>query len=143
MWKSLCRVLNIEDVANDPRYKNRQQRAERRLEIGEIINRETRKFAGRKLEAKLLAADVPCGKVRNVGEIVQEPHVQERGILEENEHPESGKTVTVKTPILLSGETAPTRRQAPMIGEHTKEILKEWGYGDSEVQHLINRGVAV
>jgi crotonobetainyl-CoA:carnitine CoA-transferase CaiB-like acyl-CoA transferase len=142
MFKNFCRALNREDLGGDPRYATRKLRAEKRLEIAEIINRETRKFDGRELETKLLAAGVACGRVRNIGEIIQEPHVQERGILEENEHPESGKTVTVKTPILLSGKTAFTRRQAPMIGEHTGEVLKELGYSDAEIENLIRTGVA-
>jgi len=143
MFKSLCRALHLEDVGNDPRYSTRKQRAEHRLEITEIISRETRKYTSQELEPILLAADVACGRVRNIGEIIQEPHVQIRGILEEADHPTMGKTVTVKTPILFSGTPAPFRRPAPMLGEHTKEVLKELGYSDQEVENLIKGGVAL
>jgi formyl-CoA transferase len=113
------------------------------VQIAEIINRETRKFPGQELEAKLLAADVACGTVRNIGEIIQEPHVQARGILEEVNYPSLGNIVAVKTPIFFSGKPAPFRRRAPMLGEHSREILKELGYTDEQVQDLIQGGVAV
>jgi crotonobetainyl-CoA:carnitine CoA-transferase CaiB-like acyl-CoA transferase len=142
MFKGLCRVLGLEDVANDPRNATRKQRADRRIEISEILNRESRKFTSRDLEAKLLAADVACGMVRNVGDILQEPHVQGRGILEEVDYPSLGKIAAVKTPIYISGKPAPFRRRAPMLGENTKEILGELGYSEEAIQELIRKGVA-
>ena len=143
MWKNLCEALQIPEVGNDPRYATRQARADHRVQIAEIINRETRKFPGQELEAKLLAADVACGTVRNIGEIIQEPHVQARGILEEVNYPSLGNIVAVKTPIFFSGKPAPFRRRAPMLGEHSREILKELGYTDEQIQDLIQGGVAV
>ena len=110
--------------------------------VAEMITQETRKYPGRELEAKLLAADVACGSVRTVGDIVREPHVKTRGILEEAEYPAVGKVVAVKTPLFLSGKAAPLRRRAPFLGEHTGEVLKELGYSDAEIENLIRTGVA-
>jgi crotonobetainyl-CoA:carnitine CoA-transferase CaiB-like acyl-CoA transferase len=143
MWKNLCNALNLPEVGNDPQYATRQQRAERRVKISEIINNETRKYTSQELETKLLAADVACGTVRNVGEIVQESHVQARGILEEVDYPTIGKIVAVKTPLFFSGKSPLFRRRAPMLGENTKEVLKELGYSDQEIQDLIKKGVAL
>jgi len=142
MFKNFCKALNREDLANDPRYANRNLRAEKRLEIAEVLSRETRKYPSAELEAKLLAADVACGSVRTVGDIVREPHVKTRGILEEAEYPAVGKVVAVKTPLFLSGKAAPLRRRAPFLGEHTGEVLKELGYSDAEIENLIRTGVA-
>ena len=143
MWKSLCKGLDIEDVGDNPRYATQPLRAKHALEIEQIINRETKKHAGRELEEKLLASGVPCGKVRNIAEIVDEPHVQERGILENIDHPAMGRMTTLKTPIVLSGKTSPMRRRAPMLGENTRELLKRHGYSEGEIDEFIAAGVAI
>ena len=143
MWKSLCKGLDIEDAGGDPRFATQPLRARHALEIGQIINRETRKHTGRELEEKLLAAGVPCAKVRNIGEIADEPHVRERGMLEETDHPAGGRMTTLKTPIVLSGRTSPMRRRAPMLGENTRELLGRHGYAEAEIDAFIAAGVAV
>ena len=143
MFSNLCRGLNLEEAARDPRFADRQQRTEHREEIAQIINQETRKYQSRELEANLLAAGVACGIVRTVGDIVQEPHVQGRGVLEETDYPLLGKVVTLKTPIFFSGKASPSRRRAPMLGEHTREVLKGLGYGDEEIQDLIKAEVGL
>jgi len=143
MWRALCKVLGIESLGTDPRYAIQPMRAKNAREIGEIVNRETRKHAGRALEEKLLAAGVPCGKVRSIAEIVDEPHVQGRGMLEDNEYPARGRFTSLKTPIVLSGKTAPMRRRAPMLGENTREVLLQQGYSAAQIDEFIAAGVAL
>jgi len=143
MWRALCKALGIENLGADPRFATQPMRAKNALEIGEIVNRETRKHAGRALEEKLLAAGVPCGKVRSVAEIVDEPHVQGRGLMEDIEYPSRGRFTTLKTPIVLSGKTAPMRRRAPVLGEDTREVLLGQGYSAAQIDELIAAGVAI
>lgn len=143
MWKNLCKILNIADVGGNSRYATQPLRAKHAQEIAEIINVETKKHAGQELEAKLLASGVPCGRVRNIAEIIKEVHVQERGMLEDIDHPAAGKMTTLKTPTMLSGKTSPLRRHAPMLGENTKEILKRYGYSEQEIHECIGAGVAL
>lgn len=143
MWRSLCKALGLEELGADPRYASQPMRAKHALEVGEIINRETKKHAGQALEEMLLAAGVPCSRVRNIAQIVDEPHVRARGILEETDHPAAGRMTTLKTPIVLSGKTAPMRRHAPMLGENTREVLTAQGYSEQEIDAFITAGVAI
>jgi crotonobetainyl-CoA:carnitine CoA-transferase CaiB-like acyl-CoA transferase len=143
LWKNLCKALDIEHIGNKPKYATAQQRTECKSEIAEILSAETQKYTSQELETKLIAAGVPCGKIRNIGEIMKEPHVQARGLLEESDYPSLGKVVAVKTPIIFSGKPVPFRRRAPMLGEHTKEVLKELNYTDPEIEDLVKRGVAL
>jgi formyl-CoA transferase len=69
--------------------------------------------------------------------------VQSRQILEEMDYPPMGKITTVKTPIFYSGQNPKTKLRAPLLGEHTREVLGELGYSQEEIEDLIKKGVAL
>lgn len=143
MWGNFCKALGLEEFYNNPLYATVQKRSQHRKELAEIVNRITQKYGSQELEEKLLNADVPCGKLQNISEIIQEPHVQSRKILETLNYPPLGEVLTVKSPIFFSGQNAPTRLPPPVHGEHTRDILTELGYGEQEIQEFIDKGIAL
>lgn len=143
MWRSLCRVLGIEHAGEDPRFATRTARLANAAELAEIVDEATRQRDGLELEANLLAAGVSCGKVRNVAEILDEPYVEERGMLERVVHPDIGELDTFRTPIRMAGESSPLRRRAPLLGEDTEEVLVELGYSASRIDELAARRVVM
>ena len=142
MWRKLCDVLGIQAMAEDPRFANQSLRNRNIDELETVLNEQTRKFDALELEEKLLTAGVPCGKVRSIAEIIDEPHVVARGIVETNLHPHAGSLTTSRTPVLLSGQASPMRRHAPMLGENTREVLAELGYESARIDALIKADVA-
>lgn len=143
MWQGLCRVLGIDWAGTDPRFATRQARGENAAELVAIVGEQTAKHAGLELEMRLLAEGVSCGKVRTVADILDEPYVEERGMLERSEHPSLGEIETFKTPIRLSGESSPLRRRAPLLGEHTDEVLTELGYSAQQIDDLVERRIVL
>lgn len=143
MWQNLCKALNLKDMADDPRYSSIPLRRQNREELVKALREITQQYESLELESKLLAMDVPCAKIRNIGEIVEEPHVKMRQILEDVIYPKMGKIKMVKTPIFFFGEPPQTRRQAPLLGEHTKEVLRELGYSDKVIDALIEKKIVL
>jgi crotonobetainyl-CoA:carnitine CoA-transferase CaiB-like acyl-CoA transferase len=130
-------------MADNPRYSSIPLRRQNREELVKALRKITQQYESLDLESRLLAMDVPCAKIRNIGEIVEEPHVKMRQILEDVDYPKMGKIKTVKTPIFFSGEPPQTRRQAPLLGEHTKEVLRELGYNDEVIDDMIAKKIVL
>jgi crotonobetainyl-CoA:carnitine CoA-transferase CaiB-like acyl-CoA transferase len=141
MWQNFCKALNLTEIGSDPRYATIPLRRQHREELVKALRKITVEYESRDLEARLLARDVPCAKIRNVGEIVEEAHVKIRGILEDVDYPKMGKIKTVKSPIFFSGRPPETRRQAPLLGEHTREVLRELGYDDGNIDDLLAKKI--
>jgi crotonobetainyl-CoA:carnitine CoA-transferase CaiB-like acyl-CoA transferase len=79
--------------------------------------------------------------VHSVGEALNHPQTRARGMVVELAHPQAGPTRALGCPIHFSATPTRIDRPAPMLGEHTREVLREVGYGDAEIDALAARGV--
>ena len=143
MWKNLCRVLKLDPLYENPKYSSLEGRVKSRPELAAEVNQVTRRYKSKDLENLLVEGSVPCGRLMNIDEIIADPHVQFRNIMAEVEDPRGGKIKIIKTPIFVSGKPPEVKRRAPLIGEHTAEILEELGYTPEEIQDFFKNKVAV
>ncbi len=88
----------------------------------------------------MLAVDIWCGEVKTHLEAAADPQVEHMKAITTYEHPRAG-TVKVVAPAVKMSETPATiDRPAPMVGEHTREILAEFGYGSDEIAAFLDKG---
>jgi len=142
MWKNLCQTLKLDHLYNNHRYSTLDRRRQSRPELAAEVTKITKQFGSRELESILVEGSVPCGRLMNIDEIVQDPHVLSRNILAEIEDPEKGRVKIIKTPIFVSGKAPEIQRRPPLLGEHTSEILAEVGYSKEEIQEFLEKGIA-
>jgi crotonobetainyl-CoA:carnitine CoA-transferase CaiB-like acyl-CoA transferase len=94
-------------------------------------------------ENLLLSIDVPHTAFAKLAEIAEQPHLKAVGLIQEIEHPTEGKIRLARPSTRFSESPAKIRRLPPRLGEHTKEILKEAGYSDTEINSLVEGKVVI
>jgi crotonobetainyl-CoA:carnitine CoA-transferase CaiB-like acyl-CoA transferase len=81
--------------------------------------------------------------VLTIAEMLEHPQVRARDMLVETQHPVAGATLAIGCPIKLSATPASVRRPAPVLGQHTREVLLEFGLAAADVQALLDAGAGV
>jgi CoA:oxalate CoA-transferase len=125
-WHSMARVLGREDLLDNPDFGSTPARAARTDEIDAMVEAWTRSRTKDEVLAILTDAHVPCAPVRTTREVVDDPHLRDRGVWIDVEHPRRGKTRVPISPIRFHGG-APARveRVAPLLGQDTDRVLAE------------------
>ncbi len=139
VWPAVCRVIGEEEWITDEAYATPQARL---LHLKPIFRRiEQWTMTKTKLEAMeiLNEFDIPCGPILSMKEIADDPWLRKSGTVVEVDHPTRGKHLTVGNPVKLSDSATEVTR-APLLGEHTEEVLGELGYTGGDLAALRAEG---
>jgi crotonobetainyl-CoA:carnitine CoA-transferase CaiB-like acyl-CoA transferase len=135
-WRGLCRALEVEHLADEPRFATSALRAEHSAELYGLVQGilETRPLD--EWLQRLMALDVPCAPVMARHEIFDHPQLVENEMIVSIDQPGLGPVQLSGIPIRLSAQPGALRRPAPALGEHTDEVLREYGLADTEIARL-------
>ncbi|MDD5833194.1 MAG: CaiB/BaiF CoA-transferase family protein [Clostridiales bacterium] len=143
-FRSFCEVMGQPELAEDPRFVTNSDRvANHNTQLKPIIEAWSVQHTLDELEEAIVGAGIPFGRIQNVKDLCEMETIKQRNMLWEIDDPFLGETITVPgTPIKMHGcEDAP-ERPAPMLGQHTNEILKEnLGLSDEEIAELKKNGI--
>ena len=140
LFRRLCDVLGHADWIDQPEFADNASRVRNREALAERIESITSQQPRSHWLAVLEASDIPCGPINNYAQVFADPQVVARGMVVETEHPRLGRLKTLGTPIKLSATPADVSRRAPLLGEHTGEVLAEAGFSESEIAALRETG---
>ena len=139
MWHPLLRAIGRDDLIGDPRYETGEARWRNKDAVDALVEGWTSERSKHEVMQILAGAGVPCGACLDTGEVLSDPHLRERQMIVEVEHPVRGTYVTVGNPIKLSA--SPTEIEpSPLLGQHRHEILKDLGYTDADIDALARDG---
>lgn len=129
------------ELAADPRFRDNAGRMAHREELASIIAGRVRRRTTAEWLERLERAGVPAGPVLSIGEMLEHPQTRARGMVSDVTHTRVGKVPTLGFPVRLSETPAAIRRGAPLLGEHTRQVLRELGYEDEAISALEEKGV--
>ena len=141
LFGKLMAALRLQSHSSDPRFSSYASRKAHEDALLALVEPAVRTREAHELEAALLAAGVPCARVNNFKEVFDHPQIIARGVVQEVVHPRLGKMRAARNPVLLDHDGPTIERHAPMLGEHSRELLRELGYSPDAIRDLLAAGV--
>lgn len=142
-WRAFFEVAGLDHLTDDPKYADIGARTDNTDElyahVAEVmITRTTAEWV-----ELLRAREVPCMPAATLDDVLADPHLEAVGLFEPAEHPDQGRYTRVRNPLRFSTGIDDNRSPAPLLGEHTAEVLRELGYTGTEIDELTASGAAV
>jgi formyl-CoA transferase len=135
VWKKICQVIGREEWISHPDYATAEARLPRLKDIFLTIEAWTSTMTKFEAMNLLNEHDIPCGPILSMQELAVEPSLRASGTIVEVDHPTRGRHLTVGNPIKMSDSPTEVTR-APLLGEHTDEVLRELGYAAADVSAM-------
>ena len=139
--RHLFEAIDCPELADDERFSTLGRRTDNIGELYEIVIERMRQRSTAEWRERLDRFDVPNGVVTGLEGLLTDPYLADTGFFERVEHPTEGKMLTTAIPVMFSGSPGDSfRLPPPRLGEHTRRVLRELGYSDTEVDEIACQG---
>jgi crotonobetainyl-CoA:carnitine CoA-transferase CaiB-like acyl-CoA transferase len=137
LWRTFCPLVGAPHLADDPRYITNAARSVNRASLVVAVQEALLARTYEEWEAILMPAGIPMGAINTIDQVVAHPQVAARSALVDCDHPVAGRIRMVAPPVRLSETPGAVRAPAPLLGEHTDDVLRErLGLSDREIEQL-------
>ena len=142
-YERLLKALDAQDLTNDPRFRTNADRMMHREALVAALTERLRKHDTAHWLDVLDRAGLPVGPILSIAQMLEHPQTIAREMVVETEHARAGRVKSLGLPIKFSDTPGAITRPAPLLGEHSHEVLLETGYTSFEIDKLIEDGVVV
>jgi crotonobetainyl-CoA:carnitine CoA-transferase CaiB-like acyl-CoA transferase len=139
-WPKFCKVMSLEHLEYDPRFKDAVKRQENNKELIRILDDAFKTKTCAEWERAYDNNDLPCSRVQSVTEVVNDPQAWENQFFTEIEHPICDRMKYITTPAQFNMTPSTIRSAAPQLGQHTEEVLLELGYSWDDIADFRDQG---
>jgi crotonobetainyl-CoA:carnitine CoA-transferase CaiB-like acyl-CoA transferase len=140
-WEDFLRAGELDGLAGDPRFASNKHRTDRHEEIVNMLRAQFRTKAREYWLARLDANQIPNAPINTIAEVFDNPQIKHLGIPKQIGHPKMGMSNLVGSPINMSSTPPKFFRAAPLLGEHTEQVLAKLGYDIDAIKELRASGV--
>src|ERR1700747_3209459 len=139
-WLRLIEVIEAPELTGDPRFKENADRMDHLDELTEVLEPYFRRRASTDWLSQFEKAGLPAGPIYNMKEVLENEQTRARNMLTEVPHQTLGKTKTLGAPVKFSHTPSEVRQGAPVLGQHSREILAEIGFSLDEIERMEKKG---
>ncbi len=141
-WVKLARLLGLDGLLKDPRFIDNAARMQNSLTLKEHIEERLRTRSRAQWTEAMVGLGIPAGPINDLPAAFDDPQVQHCGLVESVEHPTIGPIRQVGNPLRMDGmREGSIRLPPPVFGEHTVEVLAQFGYGPERIDQMLADGV--
>ncbi len=142
-WERFLDVIGAPDLGQDPRFASNLDRMKNLPELVEILNGYLEKDSSQAWLDRMDAAGLPAGPVLDINQMHQDPQALSREMIVDLDHPTAGPVKTLGHPVKFSETPGSIRSAAPVLGQHSREILAEAGFDDARITQMIDAGAVI
>ncbi|WP_018133071.1 CaiB/BaiF CoA transferase family protein [Effusibacillus pohliae] len=140
-FQKLCEIIDKPELAGDPAFRSNSERLANRDRLIEMLQAEFLRKSCKEWQELCTSAGIPAGPIYNLQQLFDDPHVAARDMKIEMSHPTAGQIRLVGSPLKLSRSRVEIKRHPPLAGEHTREILREYGFADEQIDDWLARNI--
>lgn len=142
LWAVFCQAMEHPEWVSDERFATNPSRVTNREELIGLLEAEFQHKTVSEWVELFRAHKIPCGPIYQVSQIFDDPYVSERNMLLTVDHPTAGPVKMVGTPLKFLNHQEGTEELSapPILGQHTRDILREFGFTEEEIEEVVNGG---
>ncbi len=139
-WERIATLVDAPELITDPRFPTNSDRMANRDALAQLLAVHLKERSTSAWLAALDEAGIPAGPINDIGAMAADPQTLARDMVVEVDHPRAGRTRTIGLPIKFSETPGGVRRPAPTLGQHTREVLEQHGYSETDIAILVAEG---